>query len=77
MKKDNAFSSVRNFFEKIFQFADSYSGQDPIWDFSDREGLGKAKELFFDSVLSLIPKSLRSKYKETRHYAVKDISKKP
>ena len=77
MKKDNAFSSVRSFFEKIFRFADKYSGQDPIWDFSDSEGLSKGKELLFDSVLSLIPKSLRAKYKETSHYAVKNISKKP
>ncbi len=48
MKKDNAFSSVSTFFERIFQFAESYSGQDPIWDLSDREGLSKGKDLLLN-----------------------------
>ncbi len=77
MKKDNAFSSVRNFFESIFQFAENYSGKDPIWDISDREGISKGKDLLLNSVLLLLPKPLRDTYKSTKHFAVSNISKKP
>lgn len=76
MKIDNAFTSVRSFFGKIFQFAENNLGEDPIWHLSDREGLSKSKDLLLDAVLSLIPEHLRDTYKSAKHFAVSNISRK-
>lgn len=75
MQKDNAFSSIRSFFENIFRFGESYTVEDPVWDLSDREGLNQAKSFIKNYVLSLVPETLRDSYLSAKHYAVRDISK--
>lgn len=77
MENDNAFSSVRSFFEKIFRFADNYVGESPVWDLSDSQGFSQGKKNIADCVLSLLPEQLRDFYKSTRHYAIVNLSKKP
>jgi len=75
MEKDGAFNSVSSFFEDIFRFGESYSGDDPVWDLSDREGLKQGKNFLKNFVLGRLPKELEDSYRSAKHYAVRDISK--
>lgn len=70
-----AFSSCRALIERICQFAESYRGKSPVWVFSDKQGLAKAKEAFLDAILLLVPRPVRDKYKGLKQLAVRDISK--
>lgn len=74
MHKDQAFTSVRSFFEGIFRFAKQNSCADPAWALSDTSGQKVASEALKDSVLSLLPKKLRDSYKKAEHYAIRSIS---
>jgi hypothetical protein len=73
MHKDQAFTSVRAFFEGIFRFAKKSSCSDPAWALSDAAGLRIARSALKDAVLSLLPKNLKESYKKAEHYAVKSI----
>jgi len=72
--KDEAFTSVRAFFERIFRFAKSKSADDSTWEFSDKLGLEVAGNMLKNFIISLLPKSLQSGYKKASHYAVKSIA---
>jgi hypothetical protein len=74
MAKDDAFTSVRAFFELIFRFAKSKSAEDSTWEFSDKLGMGVAGNMLKDFIISLLPKPLQSGYKKASHYAVKNIA---
>lgn len=73
MGSDGAFSSVRSFFTQIFRFAKLKTASDPAWAFSDHAGVGIGKSVIKDGVLGLLPSSLRQRYKQAEHYAVRDI----
>jgi hypothetical protein len=75
MLKDEAFSSVRAFFEQIFRFGDTYQGSDPVWDLSDRMGLQMGKNFLLEAILSLLPEATSKAYRSAKHYAIRDISK--
>ena len=74
MQKDEAFSSVRAFFEQIFRFGETYQGSDPVWDLSDKMGLQRGKNFLQEAVLSLLPEPTRKLYRSAKHYAIRDIS---
>ena len=76
MKIDKAFTSVRSYFERIYNFAENYLGEDPIWYLCNRAGLSEGKELFLEAVLSLIPEHLGDTYKSAKHSAVSSISRR-
>ena len=73
MAKDGAFTSIRAFFEKIFQFGEQYKGSDPVQRLSDSFGLSGGRSLLLESVLTLLPESLKKQYKATRHYSIRSV----
>jgi hypothetical protein len=75
MTKDGAFTSVRAFFEKVFQLGEHCKGDDPVQRLSDAFGVSGGGNLLLESVLSLLPESLKKQYKATRHYAVRSIAR--
>jgi hypothetical protein len=75
MKRDKAIASVREFFEKIFQFAESTDASDPTWEFSDKQGLKQARSAIARFLLSLLPKSVAESFNRAKHYAVVNVSK--
>ena len=74
MSKDEAFTSVRSFFNSIFRYVKDKSAVDPAWDFSDRMGLEVAGVLLKSAVLSLLPSKVEAAYKQASHYAVRNIA---
>lgn len=74
MAKDNAFSSVRSFFDSIFQYAKTQSANNAAWEFSDIKGVEVAGGVLKEFILSLVPVSLQNGYKKASHYAVKNIA---
>jgi hypothetical protein len=74
MKKDKAIESTRRFFEDIFHFIDEYEGENPVWDFSDKQGAMKVKSGLKRLILSILPKKLGKLYSEVQHLVVLDIS---
>lgn len=75
MKKDKAIESVRRFFEAIFIFVDKYDGTDPVRDFSDQQGINKAKSGLMRLIFSLLPKPLQDVYSESKHLVIRDIAR--
>lgn len=73
MESDGAFSSIRSFFAQIFKFAKQKRASDPAWAFSDHAGVGVGKSAIKDGILGLLPSSLRQRYRQAEHYAVRDI----
>ena len=74
MKADGAIGSVQRFFEDIFQYAKSCSGEDPAWGFSDKMASESTKSALLLFVLSLLPKNLGKDVHRLQHFAVRDIS---
>ncbi|EKE87643.1 hypothetical protein [Idiomarina xiamenensis] len=74
MQKDQAFTSVRSFFEDIFRFAKKSSCSDEAWGLSDQQGLRVGQSAIKDAVLSLLPKNLRDSYKKAEYFAVRNIA---
>jgi hypothetical protein len=74
MNKDQAFTSVRAFFEGIFRFAKMNSYANSAWALSDSAGLKVAGSALKEAVLSLLPKNLKESYKKAEHYAVRNIA---
>ena len=75
MSKDGAFSSVRAFFNDLFNYAKKQSTINPTWGLSDDRGLKVGKSALKDAILSLLPKNLKESYKKAEHYAVVNIEK--
>jgi CRISPR associated protein Cas1 len=65
-KEQKAIDSVEEFFEKVFQFCESYKGYDPTWDFSDRMGLLVGRSALKEMILSLLPSSRDALVQEIR-----------
>lgn len=75
MIRDEAITSVRAFFEQIFQFGELYSGSDPVFELSDKLGIRAGGNFLLEAVLTLVPEAVRKGYKAARHFAIQDISK--
>jgi len=74
MKEDRAIPSVERYFESIFRFAESSSGQDPAWGFSDSQGTSIAVSALKRVVLSFLPRNLHAEYHKAEHFAVRDVA---
>jgi hypothetical protein len=72
MKKDNAFSSVRSFFEDIIRYATT-DDLATAWSFSDRKGGELTKDFLKNTILSFLPKPLRLSYSKAENYVIKKI----
>ena len=75
MQKDQAFTSVRALFEHIFRFGETYDGSDPVWELSDKLGLGVGKDVLKEAIISILPESAQKLYRSAKHFAIRDISK--
>ncbi|MBU0519895.1 hypothetical protein KJ564_13275 [bacterium] len=73
-KQEKAIASVGSFFERIIQYAETASGDDPTWGFSDAMGITIGQSALKQLILSLLPKSIRTDIKHAFHFYVKDIS---
>jgi hypothetical protein len=76
MQKDGAIASVPALLESIIKFGYDYSGPDPVWEFSDKLGIGQGRGFLKEMLLLLLPEKVRDLYKSASHAAVCDISKK-
>lgn len=72
MKKDNAFTSVRSFFEEIIRYSSTNECAN-LFHFSDLKGVDVAKKTLKDGVLSLLPKPLQQTYREAENYVIRQI----
>ena len=71
MLRDGAIVSVGHFFEQIFNYAESESGLDPTWGFSDNMG----RNGLMSVVLSLLKKGWAvGDLLALHHFAVRDVS---
>lgn len=70
---EKAIQSVPTFFEQIFRYAETQSGIDPTWGFSDQMGQTLAGSAFKRLVLSLLPKPLKADVEKAFHFVVRDI----
>lgn len=75
MKKDNAFSSVRNFFEELIRFY-TLSENKSLLAYSDIQGLNKGLDFLKNLVLKILPLEMGKLYRSAHSYAIRDISKK-
>jgi hypothetical protein len=70
--KEGAIRSVPYFMERVFTFAESYTGDDPAWGFSDHEGKRLAASGLKALLLSCLPKSLRKDARAAFHFCVRE-----
>lgn len=75
MKADQAILSVERFFESVFRFAETADGADPVWSFSDQQGVDIAGSALKRAVLSLLPAGVQAEYRKAEHLAVRDLSR--
>lgn len=75
MQKDNAFSSVRSFFENLIRFYASSENKSTLA-YSDIQGINKGLEFLKDSILNHLPLDLGKLYRSAGNYVVRDITKK-
>lgn len=72
-KNDGLMLTVEMLFERIFQYAESQSGDDPTWGFSDTAGVRVAGTSLRRLLLRLLPKEAGKDIERIAHLAVKDI----
>jgi hypothetical protein len=75
MIRDQAISSARAFFERIFEFGEKHDGDDPVYELSDSMGLKQGKGFLQEVILSILPEPVRKLYKSSKHFVIQDISK--
>lgn len=77
MQKDGAFSSVRKFFEDMIRLFSNPEKRNTLA-YSDMNTINIGKSFLIDSVIENLPikvNKLYTKYKEAKHFAIKDITK--
>lgn len=72
MSRKHAFDSLPQFFERIFQFAETANGEDPTWGFSDTQGISAASMALKRVVLKALPRELGRDVERVAHFAVRD-----
>lgn len=75
MLEQKAFSNVATFFEEIFNYAKTCSGQDPCWGFSDKMGVKKGLPAIWQLLSKVIPGKPLEEIQKLKNFAVHDISK--
>lgn len=74
MVNEGAISSVEEFFEKIFQFAETRDLENPVWSISDNFGKKAVGGALKRLVLSLLPKNLSRDVRNACKFAVVDLT---
>ncbi len=72
MKKDEAFSSVRAFFEDLIRYSSSNELAN-AWEYSDKQGLKIGKNALKDAIIGFLPKVLQKMYRQAEHHVIKEI----
>ena len=72
MKRDNAFSSVRSFFQNIFSSVETSKN---TWGLSDQLGFQVGNNFLKDMILSILPRPLFDLYRRERGLAIRNIAK--
>ena len=72
MKSDNAITSVRAYFEDLFRFASSHKKPTSL-KFSDIKGISVAKVTLKESILGLLPGTVKSNYRKAENFAIREI----
>ena len=75
MLRIEAITSVPEFFEEIFRYAEKQDRNDPTWGLSDSLGFDQAGSILKAVVLSLLPKGIGKEAEKLVHLAAQDISK--
>lgn len=75
VQDEKRFPEIGMFFERIFQFAREYSGDNPVWGLSDRFAGGLAIQLAKDVGISLLPGNVKDTASAAFKYAALDINK--
>ena len=73
-KAEKAIVNVEQFFEDVFRYAETQSGDDPTWGFSDRMGKRVAGSALKSLVLAILPKSIEEDARKAFHFYVSDIN---
>ncbi|MFL6197912.1 MAG: hypothetical protein ACJ76J_01940 [Thermoanaerobaculia bacterium] len=76
-EQDKAFRDVTGLCEAIFEFAKSMNEaqNDPVWEFSDKQGLRIVKGSLKSFLLAYLPKWLKPEAKKAFHFVTADIAK--
>jgi len=76
MQEDKAIKNVREFFEKIFKYAEDPKQDDPAFGLSDEFGKDVATNAVKKFILHLLLRSADEEYVKARHFVLSDLSKK-
>jgi len=71
---DKAILSTSELFEDIARFAESHSGDDPTWGYSDHRGKKIGKSVLLDVLMAILPESVRDRFRDSFHFYVRDLS---
>jgi hypothetical protein len=71
---DGAIPDVARWFERIFQFAEYNTDDDPTWGFGVSAGLVAAGSGLVSAILSLLPGSVGSEAKKLPHFMVANLA---
>jgi hypothetical protein len=75
MQSDKAITNVREFFEKVFKYAENPDSENPAFGLSDKFGLGIAMNVIKKTILRILLRSLHEEYTKARHFVLADLSK--
>lgn len=75
MLRIQAITSVSEFFEEIFRYAEKQDRNDPTWGLGDSPGFDKAGSILKAVVLSLLPKGTGNEAEKLVRLAAQDIGK--
>jgi hypothetical protein len=75
MIEQKAINDIAMFFEEIFRYAKTCSGQDPCWGFSDKIGVKKGLPAILHMVSKAIPGISFDEIQKLKNFAVRDISR--
>ena len=75
-KQDKAFRDVTGLCEAIFEFSKNLNEaqNDPVWEFSDRQGLRIVKGSLKSFLMAYLPKWLKPEAKKAFHFVTADIA---
>lgn len=78
-KQDGAFREVNNLCETIFQFAANLNEavDDPVWEFSDKQGLRIVRGSLKSFLVSYLPSWLKPEARKAFHFVTTDIAPQP
>jgi len=74
LEHDGSLTNVGMLFERVFSYAETCTGDDPTWGFSDQEGKKIVGGALKNLVVSVLPKSIQQGAKDAIHFVSNDLS---